>query len=52
MDDAAKLLGYGDGKLEILRIQCLVRIGAVKVDQAQEPVAEQDGRADQAGGAQ
>ena len=40
VNDAAELLGDGDGELQILGVQRLVRIGAVQVDQPQHAVAE------------
>ena len=52
VDDAAQLLGDGDGELEVLGVQRLERVGAVKVDQPEHLLAEDDRGADQAGGAQ
>ena len=35
VDDAAELLGDGDGELQVLGVERLVRVGAVQVDQAE-----------------
>ncbi len=51
MRHRAELLGHRDGELQVFGVQRLVRVGAIKVDQAQDFFAEHDGSADQAGGA-
>ncbi len=43
VDGVAELLGDGDGELQVLGVQRLVRVGAVEVDQAQHAVAEDHG---------
>ena len=35
MDGVAELLGHGDGELQVLGVQRLVRVGAVEVDEAE-----------------
>ncbi len=40
VDGVAELLGDGDGELQVLGVQRLVRVGAVEVDQAEHALAD------------